>query len=582
VTARLLSSFSLLATLNLLSGANAYLQHNLVSDLPDTAGVVDPNLVNPRGIAYSAAGPFWVTNDANGRATVYNGSGAASSTVVSVPLHPTGIVFNTTTDFALAAGQPATFLFCTEDGTISGWNATVDARNAVAQVDHSSSGAVYTGLARATNGAGSALYAANFSAGTIEVYDGNFHVFPAAGAFQDPMIPAGFAPFNIQAFGNRLFVTFALQDAAKKKDVPGAGNGYVDVFDVNGSLVQRVAAGGILNSPWGLAIAPSGFGDLAGALLVANAGDGMINAYNMVTGGLLGAVQDVSGNNLVIPGLWGLATGNSGSGGDAGAIYFTAGIAGGGALHTHGLFGSLQAAPLILPNGIVNGASFQLGIAPYTFVSILGTNLSATTRSWQDSDFVNGRLPTSLDGVAVTVDGMPAYPAYISPRQLNVLMPTRLISGQVQVMSNGLASSVMPAQLTPVAPAFFLFGASGYAAATHADGTSVGNGPLFPTSSKPAKPGEMIMFYGTGFGPTTPPVVDGALVSGALPLALPFSITVGGLVAQTTFAGLSATGLYQFNVVIPDMPSGEVPVIGQIAGSSTRAALVIVQNPMNQ
>jgi uncharacterized protein (TIGR03118 family) len=581
VTAHLLSSLSLLATLNILSGANAYLQHDLVSDLPGTAGVVDLNLVNPHGIAYSAAGPFWITNEANGRATVYNGSGIAGSTVVNVPLHPTGIVFNTTTDFALAAGQPSTFLFCTEDGTISGWNNAVDAKNALVQVDHSSSGAVYTGLARATNGAGSALYAANFSVGTIEVYDANFHAFPAAGAFQDPMIPTGYAPFNIQAFGNRLFVTFALQDATKKKDVPGPGNGYVDVFDVNGSLVQRLAAGGVLNSPWGLAIAPAGFGDLAGALLVANAGDGMINAYNMVTGGFLGALQDVGGNNLVIPGLWGLSAGNGGSGGEGAAIYFTAGIAGGGALHTHGLFGSLQAAPLILPNGIVNGASFQLGIAPYTFVSIMGTNLSATTRSWGDSDFVNGRLPASLDGVSVTVDGMPAYPAYISPRQLNVLMPTRLISGQVQVMSNGLASSVTPAQVTTVAPAFFLFGTSGYAAATHADGTPVGNVTLFPNSSKPAKSSETIMFYGTGFGPTTPTVADGTLVTSALPLSLPVSITVGGLTAQTLFAGLSATGLYQFNVVIPAMPSGDVPVIAQVAGISTPVAMVTVQNPLN-
>jgi uncharacterized protein (TIGR03118 family) len=581
VTARLLSSLSFLATLNILSGANAYLQHNLVSDLPGTAGVADPNLVNPRGIAYSATGPFWVTNEANGLSTVYNGAGAAGSTVVSVPFHPTGIVFNTTTDFSLTAGQPATFLFCTEEGTIAGWNSAVDAKNAVTQIDHSSSGAVYTGLARATNGAGSALYAANFNTGTVEVYDGNFRTFPAAGAFQDPMIPAGFVPFNIQAFGNKLFVTYALQDATKKKDVPGPGNGYVDVFDVNGSLVQRLAAGGVLNSPWGLAIAPAGFGDLAGTLLVANAGDGMINAYNMVTGGLLGAVQDVSGNNLVIPGLWGLAAGNGGSGGDGAAIYFTAGITGGGALHTHGLFGSLQAAPVILPNGIVNGASFQLGIAPYTFVSIMGTNLSATTRSWGDSDFVNGRLPASLDGVSVTVDGMPAYPAYISPRQLNVLMPTRLISGQVQVMSNGLASSVTPAQVTTVAPAFFLFGTSGYAAATHADGTPVGNVTLFPNSSKPARSNETIMFYGTGFGPTTPTVTDGTLVTSALPLSLPVSITVGGLKAQTLFAGLSATGLYQFNVVIPDMPSGDVPVIAQIAGISTPVATVTVQNPLN-
>jgi uncharacterized protein (TIGR03437 family) len=241
----------------------------------------------------------------------------------------------------------------------------------------------------------------------------------------------------------------------------------------------------------------------------------------------------------------------------------------------------LQAAPAIGPNGIVNGASFQLGIAPYTFVSILGSNLAATTRSWQSSDFVNGQLPTQLDGVSVTVDGMTAYPAYISPKQLNVLMPTRLISGQVQVKSNGLASSVMPSQVTSVAPAFFLFGTSGYAAATHANGTPVGNVTLFPNSSTPAKSGETIAFYGTGFGPTMPPVTDGVVVTGALPLAQQVSITVGGIAAQTTFAGVSATGLYQFNVVIPDMPTGDVPVVAQIALVATPPALVSVVNPPN-
>jgi uncharacterized protein (TIGR03118 family) len=338
-----------------LAQTNSYLQHNLISDLPGIADITDSNLVNPWGVAASATSPFWISNNHSGTATVYNSNGqpfpAASPIVVAIPAPDgtdpgaiSGQVFNSTTGFAVATGKPASFIFATEDGTITAWNSGVDATHGVIKVDNSTAGAVYKGLALATADSGPRLYAANFNAGTVDVFDTNFAPVMRAGAFTDPNIPFGFAPFNIQNLGGRLYVTYAKQDDQQHDDVAGPGNGFVDIYDLNGTLLQRLISGAPLNSPWGLAMAPASFGAFSNALLVGNFGSGTIAAFDPATGAPLGTLQDKLGNPIALQGLWALQFGNGGNGGVADTLYFTAGIAGGGAREDHGLFGSLQAA----------------------------------------------------------------------------------------------------------------------------------------------------------------------------------------------------------------------------------------------
>jgi uncharacterized protein (TIGR03118 family) len=211
-------------------------------------------------------------------------------------------------------------------------------------VDNSTAGAVYKGLALATADSGPRLYAANFNAGTVDVFDTNFAPVMRAGAFTDPNIPSGFAPFNIQNLGGRLYVTYAKQDDQQHDDVAGPGNGFVDIYDLNGTLLQRLISGAPLNSPWGLAMAPASFGAFSNALLVGNFGSGTIAAFDPATGAPLGTLQNKLGNPIALQGLWALQFGNGGNGGATDTLYFTAGIAGGGAREDHGLFGSLQAA----------------------------------------------------------------------------------------------------------------------------------------------------------------------------------------------------------------------------------------------
>jgi uncharacterized protein (TIGR03118 family) len=580
----LIATVSMAATLH---AANTYIQHNLVADQSGMADHTDASLVNPWGICASATSPFWFSDEGSGVSTLYSTGGSGSVPGLTVTIkpsatatqgQPTGCVYNSTTGFAVAAGKPAGFIFDGQDGTITAWNSSVDLTHALVMVDNSASGAVYKGLAIGTNAGATYLYATNFHAGTIEVYDTNFKpVTQASGAFTDPMIPSGFAPFNIQTVNGNLYVTYALQDAAKHNDVPGAGNGYVDVYNTAGTLMQHLIAGGPLNSPWGVALAPAGFGDYANDLLVGNFGDGWINVFNPTTGAFLASLADVKGNTIAISGLWALQVGNGGSGGDKNAVYFTAGAGG----EAHGLFGSLQAAPSIAADATVNAASFQSDIAPNTYITIAGANLSSTTRTWESSDFVNNALPTALDGVSVMVDGKAAYVYYISPSQINALTPasdTAQGAVSVQTTNNGLSSGTSTIQLQTVAPAFFLFSGGKYIAATHGDGSYVGPTTLFPNASTPAKPGETIVLYGTGFGPTTPSVPDGQLLTAALNLTTLPIMTFGGNPAQVTFAGLVSPGLYQINVTVPSSaPNGDVQVLAQAGGQTSPVALITVQ-----
>ena len=334
----------------------AFVQTNLVSDGFISAPTIDPNLINPWGIARSATSPFWVSDNGMGVTTVYTGAGAkvnvggldsiaiAAPPGQTTPASPTGDVFNIAgSGFNITSGGhtgSSVFLFATEDGTISGWNPNVDVASSVLAVDNSQggTGAVYKGLAIAQTDHGTLLYAANFRNGTVDVFNDDFK---QVNSFTDHHLPAGFAPFNVQVLDGHLFVTFALQNDEKHDDVAGAGNGFVDEFDLNGHLLHRVASGGALNSPWGLAIAPPGFGEFANDLLVGNFGDGTINVFNPKNDHFLGKLEDANGAPITIGDLWALVPGTGNAGSDPNKIYFTAGVQN----EAHGLFGSLAAIP---------------------------------------------------------------------------------------------------------------------------------------------------------------------------------------------------------------------------------------------
>ena len=590
----------LVTSLRLACAATGFYQHNLVADVAGVADFTDPNLVNAWGIATSATSPFWLCDAGTGLSTVYSASntpGAALGTpnatlkpavpgAASNPNGPcTGIVANTaTTSFMFSSAtvttpRPASFIFATEDGVISAWANAIDPAHAILLVDNSAT-AVYKGLALVATPTPQ-LYAANFRAGTIDVFDGSFKpVTLTAGAFTDPAVPAGFAPFNIWNLGGNLYVTYAKQDANKKFDVPAAGNGYVSVYDATGKLLQHLASAGPLNSPWGVAIAPASFGTFAGAVLVGNFGDGTINAFNATTGASMGPLQDGAGKTIVIPGLWALLAGNGGNGGDKESIFFSAGPGS----QKHGIFGSLQANPVLTAANVVNAAQTTGAVAANTFITIKGASLAATKRSWQTSDFAGSKLPASVDSVSVTVNGTPAYISYISPVQINALAPIDVpASGQVNVVvtNHGLASNSVAVTVQPVAPSFFLINSDKYIAATHSDNVSViGPTTLIPNATTPAKTGETIVLYGNGFGPTTPAVAAGQLVSAAMPLAATPTVTFNNVPAKVVFAGLTASGLYQLNVTVPDgIPDGDAAVVASTGGASSPAgALITIKN----
>jgi len=321
---------------------NSFGQTNLVSDIPGKAAFTDPDLVNPWGIAFSSMSPIWISDNHTGLATIYNGAGVKQGLIVSIPAPgggpgaPTGQVFNGGSGFNGDA-----FLFATEDGTIAGWRFPLG-MTAELPVNNSAAGAVYKGLALATSGGNQYLYATDFHNGKIDVFDSTFapHSF-GAGSFTDPSLPAGYAPFGIQVSGGKIYVTYALQDAAKHDDVAGSGHGFLDVFNTDGTFVQRLVTMGALNSPWGMALAPGNFGKLSNDLLVGNFGDGTINAFSPTTGAMVGTLDGSNGMPLVNLGLWGLAFGNGAQGTSMTTLYFTAGIPGGGKIEDHGLFGAI-------------------------------------------------------------------------------------------------------------------------------------------------------------------------------------------------------------------------------------------------
>jgi len=342
-----------------LTFAQHYTQTNLVSDT-DISPVNDPNLQNGWGLVSGplpAGTPFWISDNASGLETLYavNAAGTSASIVPLVvtvpnapsqpaPGSPTGVMFNGNPNvFDVTPGNAAIFLWVTEDGTVQGWNPNVQLHSGIIKVDNSEkpnarNGAVYKGSTIARINGKEFLLAANFRSGHIDIFDSNFKQVKIPGAFEDPTIPAGFAPFNIQGVGPNLYVTYAKQNAAKHDPVPAApGLGFVTVFNDNGQAIQRLEHGPWMDAPWGVVWAQPGFGAFTNAILIGQFRGFNIAAFNPITGKFLGNLLNPDGNDLLIDGLWALRFGNDGNAGPASTLFFTAGPN----EETNGLFGTL-------------------------------------------------------------------------------------------------------------------------------------------------------------------------------------------------------------------------------------------------
>ncbi len=358
--------------------AQRYTQANLVSNVGGQAPATDPNLQNAWGLVHGPGTPWWISNNAGGTSTLYTGAGAIISlpaptggvTIPNAPSQtapgsPTGVMFNgSATDFLLAPAvgttpaKQAIFLWVTEDGTVQGWNPGVSFPTAVIKVDNSEKpnkehGAVYKGATIVEVDGHKFILAANFRSGRIDIFDTNFNQVHRKDhdddAFDDDNIPDGFAPFNVQAYGPNVYVTYAKQDGPKHDPVkPGEpGDGFVDVFSLHGRLISRLEHGPWFNAPWGVVLTPADFGEFSHTLLVGNFRGGIIGAFNPINGKFLGNVLNPDGTTLNIDGLWGLAFGagninstdptKDSASGSGNVLFFTAGPDG----EKNGLFGTL-------------------------------------------------------------------------------------------------------------------------------------------------------------------------------------------------------------------------------------------------
>ena len=318
-------------------------QVNLASDVPGLAPLTDTGLKNPWGAALTATSPVWVSEQVPDSAAVYTLAPEASTTTevesvqVTLPgsaLGPSGVVANPGTGFVLTNGKasaPAAFIFATLDGHIEAWSPKVDPLIGNAEEKVTVAGAAYTGLAITGTARGERLFAADFAKGTVDAFNSAFkQVKLASWQFTDPRLPQGYVPFNAQALDGRIFVTYDKPDPVTHKEGTAVGNGVVDEFSTDGRLITRIAAGGTLSAPWGLAIAPRGWGSLAGSLLIGNFGDGRINVFARERSGFAshatGQILTAStGKPFAEPGLWAIVPGTATTGG-TNALLFTAGI----------------------------------------------------------------------------------------------------------------------------------------------------------------------------------------------------------------------------------------------------------------
>ena len=563
------------------AGANSYLQHNLVSNTAGEADVTDPNLVDPWGLSFSAASPFWTSNHLSGTSTLYSGNGAITALVVTIPPgkaggtvgRPTGQVSNGSTAFILQNGTKASFIFATEDGTISAWNSGTLAQ---VMVDNSTNGAVYKGLAINPSATAPLLYAANFSSGKIDVFNGTFAPTTVPGGFTDPNLPSGFAPFNIWNLGGQLYVTYARQDATKGLDVAGAGNGFVDVFDFNGTLVKRLISNGALNSPWGVAIAPANWGAFGGALLVGNFGDGKINAFDLTNGTQLGTLQDSTGAPIVNPGLWAIAFGGNGARSDANTLYILAGVPNGSTVK-RGLLASI--APPAAISVIYNSAGGQsTAITPGEIVNIAGQTVGPAPLV-SSTIPASGKVATTLGTTTVTFNDIPAPVFYTSGVVTSVIVPYGVAgsaNASVVLKTGGQTTAAFSVPVVASVPAVFTLNSSGsgQAVAFNQDGSLNG-------ASSAATKGSVVVLFATGEGVTNPPSDDGEVTTSDFlrePIA-PVSLTIGGQNAQVLYAGSapgSVAGLMEVEAVVPNgAATGSDPVLLTVGTASSQTNVTI-------
>jgi uncharacterized protein (TIGR03118 family) len=338
-----LTALLVFATTSGAAGGNSFTVHNLVSDGSVPADHTDPNLVNGWGITRGPTTPWWVSDNGTDNSTLYQGNGTIVPLVVRVPGAPTGTVFNGGPNFVLHGIAPARFLFATEAGFIRGWNPAVAATEAVVGANRSNVKASYKGLAIASTSGGDRLYATDFHNGRVDVFNGSFKLIVRPGAFTDPNLPEGYGPFGIQTIGSWVYVSYAKQDADRADEVAGPGLGIVDVYDLNGMFLRRAITGGNLNAPWGMALAPTGFGEFGGDLLVGNfGGDGWINAYRVTSSGAYqfhATLRMAIGLPIAIEGLWGIGFGGgTAANGATTSLFFAAGPDD----ESHGLFGVIN------------------------------------------------------------------------------------------------------------------------------------------------------------------------------------------------------------------------------------------------
>ena len=393
---------------------SSYTITKLVSDQSNTALITDPNLVNAWGLTQSASSPFWSANNGTNTATIYGGDVSGSPwvknalTVTITGGPPTGeVFFGGASGFLISNGSsnvPARLMWATESGAISAW--TGGLTTSVVAGQHA--GSEYKGLAIGNNGTSDFLYAADFVNNKIDVYSNTFALTTLAGAFVDPTLPAGYAPFNIQNLGGVLYVAYAKVDTTTGDEITGAGFGYISKFDTNGNFLTRLVSNGPLNAPWGMAIAPVTFGVFGGALLVGNFGDGRINAFNATSGAFLGTLNDPLGNPISIDGLWAIIFGNGGGGGDPSSLYFTSGPSG----ETHGLLGKIipSNGTVIFPTATtirpIEGAAFSGAVAAFADSNGVGTY--SATINWGDSTTTAGTV-TSTGAGGLLVSGTHTY-----------------------------------------------------------------------------------------------------------------------------------------------------------------------------
>jgi len=421
---------------------NSYKQTNLVSDTAGMAANTDPKLVNPWGIAFIPGQPFWISDNNSGFTTLYNQNGTLSGTFTvappkgsSSPATPTGIVAPPNGVVFNVNGQPALFIFDTEDGTISGWTGGA---STILTVDNSAipsaaAGAVYKGLTLIKNTTGSFLLATNFRSGKVEVYDTGFNQTQilGAGAFNDPAPPAvpagsgspGYAPFGIKAINVNntamVVVTYALQDMPMHDPLHIAGAGFVDLFAADGTMVRRITSDSHLNAPWGVVIPPASFGSFgaSGNLLVGNFGDGTINAYNFATGAFVDQMKDQNGMVITNVSLWDMVFGGGGSSGDPNTMYITAGLAN----ELHGLFSAITANATPAPTG-----DFNISATPSTSMISAGQTASFTVTV--------GGLNGFNSAVTLTCSGQPVNstcnfsPASVMPSSGGMVTSMMMIS----------------------------------------------------------------------------------------------------------------------------------------------------------